>query len=199
MWLRDSAYQVNPYVKLAKDDGALRDLILGVINTQAEMINIYAYGNAFLPLKHWDSELLPGQLFSGDDQVFPPYSADEVWEAKYELDSLASFLYLSKHYWEETGDTRCLENPNWLRAVEVVLNTMIHQQGGTIEVMANPPFTFTRSTRTQSETTNLYGIGNPVKRCGLIRSFFRPSDDSTIFQYLIPVSFFLISRRRVRI
>jgi len=49
-----------------------------------------------------------------------------------------------------------------------------------------PPFKFSRPSRTQSETVNLYGIGNPVKRCGLIRSFFRPSDDSTILQFLIP-------------
>lgn len=187
MWLRDSTYQVNPYVPMAKDDGDLRELVLGVINTQADMINLYPFGNAYYPLKSWDSDLTlepPGA--SQKDIVQPPYKVDEVFEAKYELDSLASFLYLSKFYYEETGDSAFLSNPAWRNATELILNTLRDQQGGTIAVMNNPPFKFSRPTTTASETTNLYGVGNPVKKCGLIRSFFRPSDDSTIFQYLIP-------------
>jgi meiotically up-regulated gene 157 (Mug157) protein len=187
MWLRDSTYQVNPYVPLAKDDEQLRELILGVINTQAEMIELYAWGNAFFPLKHWNSgiELEPSSA-SRDDTVHPAYVRDEVFEAKYELDSLASFLYLTKYFYEETGNSDFLDNPKWRIATERVLEAMRLQQGGTIEVRDRPPFSFTRPSRTQSETTNLYGYGNPVKRCGLVRSFFRPSDDSTILQYLIP-------------
>ena len=187
MWLRDSTYQVNPYVPYARDDPELRELVLGVINTQAEMIELYPWGNAFFPLKHWDSGInLNESDASKGDIVYPIYEKDEVFEAKYELDSLASFLYLSKYYYEQTGDAAFLYNPHWKSAVEVILQTLKAQQGGSIEVLPFPPFKFSRPTLTQSETTNLYGIGNPAKRCGLIRSFFRPSDDSTIFQYLIP-------------
>lgn len=187
MWLRDSTYQVNPYVPLAKDDIIMRELILGLIGTQAELIELYPWGNAYFPLKHWNSgiELGPSDA-SKDDLVTPQYVKDEVFEAKYELDSLASFFYLSKYFYEETGNSEFLSNPHWEAAVRLAVKTMKDQQGGTIEVNGNPPFTFTRPSRTQSETQNLYGLGNPVKRCGLIRSFFRPSDDSTILQYLIP-------------
>lgn len=187
MWLRDSTYQVNPYVPMAKTDEQLRQLILGVLNTQAEMIELYPWGNAYFPLKHWNAgiELSPSDA-SRSDEVKPKYELDEVFEAKYELDSLASFLFLSKYFYEETGNADFVDNPRWVDAIEIVLKSMIYQQGGTIEVLADPPFTFTRTTRTQTETTSLYGLGNPVKRCGLIRSFFRPSDDSTILQYLIP-------------
>ncbi len=187
MWLRDSTYQVNPYIPMAKEDDELRQLILGVINTQAEMIQLYQWGNAYFPLKHWNSSIeLKQSEWSKQDEVSPKYEIDEVFEAKYELDSLASFLYLSKYFYEATGNSDFVDNPNWVNATEIILKSMRDQQGGTIEVLSNPPFKFTRPTRTQTETTNLYGIGNPVKRCGLIRSFFRPSDDSTILQYLIP-------------
>ncbi|KAG4074558.1 hypothetical protein HA402_005623 [Bradysia odoriphaga] len=187
MWLRDSTYQVNPYVPMAKEDDQLRQLILGVINTQAEMIQLYQWGNAYFPLKHWNASIELNQSdWSKQDEVSPKYELDEVFEAKYELDSLASFLYLSKYFYESTGNSDFVDNPNWVNATELILKSLIDQQGGTIEVLSNPPFKFTRPTRTQTETTSLYGIGNPVKRCGLIRSFFRPSDDSTILQYLIP-------------
>lgn len=190
MWLRDSTYQINPYVPLAREDPDLRQLVLGVINTQAEMLNIYPYGNAFFPLKHWDVEISSGSppSWSVGDNVHPHYDSRQVFENKFELDSLASFLYLSKYYYNSTKDLSFTKNPNWIRAVDTVVKTLRKLQGGTVEVLGNEPFTFTRNTRTQSETVNLYGLGNPVKRCGLVRSFFRPSDDSTLFQYLIPAN-----------
>lgn len=81
MWLRDSTYQVNPYVPLAKDDGQLRELILGVINTQAEMIQSYPFANAYFPLKKWNSNIsLSPPNFAASDQVHPPYKKDEVFE-----------------------------------------------------------------------------------------------------------------------
>lgn len=172
---------------MAKGDEKLRQLILGLINTQAEMIELYQWGNAYFPLKHWNSSIKLNQSeWSKQDDVSPKYEIDEVFEAKYELDSLASFLYLSHYFYEETGNSDFVDNPHWLNATQIVLKSMRDQQGGTIEVVSGPPFKFTRPTRTQTETTSLYGLGNPVKRCGLIRSFFRPSDDSTILQYLIP-------------
>src|SRR5699024_8466583 len=40
------------------------------------------------------------------------------------------------------------------------------------------------------------GWGNPVKPVGLIASSFRPSDDATTFQFLIPSNFFAVSSLR---
>lgn len=51
------------------------------------------------------------------------------------------------------------------------------------------PYTFRRMTNSASETLLNMGIGNPV-HCGtgLVRSAFRPSDDSTIHQLFIPAN-----------
>ena len=59
-----------------------------------------------------------------------------------------------------------------------------YQPDGNVSTL---PYTFTRETTRASETTENDGLGNPVHGgTGLIRSFFRPSDDSTIYQFLVP-------------
>lgn len=40
------------------------------------------------------------------------------------------------------------------------------------------------------------GWGNPVKSVGLIASAFRPSDDATTFQFLVPSNFFAVTSLR---
>ena len=40
------------------------------------------------------------------------------------------------------------------------------------------------------------GLGNPVRPVGLIASAFRPSDDATTFQFLVPSNFFAVTSLR---
>lgn len=47
MWLRDSGAQVWPYVKYAKEDENLRQMLEGVIRCQLSLICIDPYANAF--------------------------------------------------------------------------------------------------------------------------------------------------------
>lgn len=168
-----------------KSDPALQKLVLGLINMQSDLLVQYPYANAYFAPAYTGLVNKPNE-WSADDNVSPKYDKAVVFEAKYELDSLASFLYLTKRYFEETDDKTFLSNPTWLEALKKVVQTMKDQQLGSIETQNVPKFSFTRETRSHSETQNLYGIGNPVAHCGLIRSFFRPSDDSTILQFLIP-------------
>lgn len=57
-------------------------------------------------------------------------------------------------------------------------------------------YIFLRVTDRQLDTKCYRGHGNPVKPCGLIASAFRPSDDATTFEYLVPSNFFAVSSLR---
>lgn len=47
MWLRDSTNQFLPYMKITRECPKIKELALGLLNTQAELIMIDTYTNAF--------------------------------------------------------------------------------------------------------------------------------------------------------
>lgn len=110
--------------------------------------------------------------------------------SKYELDSLAAFLEVSRNYYNATQDIDFFKKYSWVQAIESIMNVAQGQMIPTYQPDGNVSeleYTFTRLTTRASETTENDGLGNPINSgTGLIRSFFRPSDDSTIFQFLIP-------------
>lgn len=188
-WLRDSTNQLAQYQLLAKSAPDISNLILGAINTQVEFVIASPYCNAFQPPD--PSRLSP--VHSGqDDYVHPAYENTVVFECKYELDSLAAFLSLSNQYHASTGSVEFLTF-RWFKALEALLRVLDAQAKPTFNAATGRyernEYTFTRFTRIGTETLNLEGTGNPLANgTGLIRSAFRPSDDATIFGFLIPAN-----------
>ena len=179
MWLRDSAAQVWPYLRYVNQDEPLRHLIRGVIRRQLACILIDPYANAFnikaIENGHWMSDNTKMKK--------------ELHERKYEIDSLCYPLRLAYAYWQQTGDTSIFDE-KWLQAIREILHVFQDQQNW------NGPITnyrFTRKTEALHDTRSNRGYGHPGKPCGLIASAFRPSDDSTIFPYLVPSNFFAVS------
>ena len=190
-WLRDSTNQLTQYQGLAKEDPGIKALLLGAINTQANYVLESPYCNAFQPPP---ASGLPPTSNGQDDVVHPVYDPDQVFECKYEIDSLGSFLSLANQYYENTGDASYL-TPKFIEAVEVVMGVVEEQSVGTFGPTGEPndmTYTFQRQTNTASETLSLNGIGNPLaSNTSLVRSSFRPSDDATILQFFIPGNAFL--------
>ena len=58
------------------------------------------------------------------------------------------------------------------------------------------PYQFRRKTDRQGDTLLNDGWGSPVNPVGLIVSSFRPSDDATLFGFLIPSNLFAITSLR---
>ncbi|KAI5804587.1 hypothetical protein EDC01DRAFT_716088 [Geopyxis carbonaria] len=190
-WLRDSTNQLTQYQSLAKEDPALKKLLLGAINTQVDFVLQSPYCNAFQP--PIASGLAPtsnGQ----DDVVHPAYDPDVVFECKYEIDSLASFLSLANQYYTNTGDSSFVTD-KYLEAVDVVMQVIEEQSVGTFSASGDAndmTYTFQRQTDLGTETLNLRGIGNPLaSNTSLVRSAFRPSDDAAIMQFFIPGNAFM--------
>jgi len=190
-WLRDSTNQLQQYQPLAKDDPELKTLLLGAINTQAIFVNESRYCNAFQPpLASGLEPTSNGQ----DDTVEPVYEPYIVFECKYEIDSLASFLSLSNQFYASTSDASFI-TPLWVSAVQRVVQVIEEQSIGTFSPSGYPydmTYTFQRKTTVGTETLNLGGIGNPLaSNTSLVRSAFRPSDDACILQFFIPGNAFL--------
>ena len=177
MWLRDSGAQVWPYVQLANEDEQLRQMLEGVIRRQLKCILIDPYANAF------NDGPSGGEWMSDLTDMKP-----DVHERKWEIDSLCYPLRLAYEYWKVTGDTSIFDD-EWLDAIKIILATFKEQQR--FDGIGN--YRFQRKTERALDTLNNDGLGAPVKPCGLIVSSFRPSDDATTFQFLVPSNFFAVS------
>ena len=182
MWLRDSGAQVWPYVQFAAKDAKLAKMIRGVILRQFKCINIAPYANAF------NRKALDKNEWGSDITDMKP----ELHERKYEIDSLCYPIRLAFHYWQVTGDASVF-GPEWQQAVKSVLKTFREQQRKNGD---KGPYHFQRKTERQLDTMCNDGWGNPVNPVGLIVSCFRPSDDATTFQFLVPSNFMAVSSLR---
>jgi len=177
MWLRDSSAQVYPYLSLMKEDVQLQQLIAGVINRQTRCVLLDPYANAFYKdankVSEWKSDftdMKPG-----------------VHERKWEIDSLCYTIRLAHGYWKTSGDTAPFDE-QWHAAIRLILQTFREQQ----RKENHGPYHFMRRTEWATDSLPGRGYGNPARPVGLIRSMFRPSDDATVFPYLVPSNFFAV-------
>jgi uncharacterized protein len=177
MWLRDSAAQVWPYLRLMKNDSNLQQLIAGVINRQTRCILKDPYANGFYKddskVSRWKDDLTdmkPG-----------------VHERKWELDSLCYPIRLAYHYWKASNDRTPLD-ATWRQAILLTLQTFREQQ----RKSGPGPYHFQRRTDVPSDSLMGGGYGPPAKPVGLIFSMFRPSDDATVFPFLVPSNLFAV-------
>lgn len=178
MWLRDSTAQITPYLPLCKEDANLKKMIEGVIRRQNKCIILDPYANAFYKdgskVSEWKktdiTDMKPG-----------------IHERKWEIDSLCYPVRLAYLFWKQTGDTAPFDE-HWKEAMTLIVKTFKEQQRFTGE----GPYSFQRTTAWATDGVPLGGYGYPCKPNGLIRSMFRPSDDATIFPYLIPSNFFAV-------
>ncbi len=198
MWLRDSSFQVLPYVSLLQNvknkDESLKKMISDLIQRQAKSILIDPYANAF-----------------NKDEFKSPWQRDEtykfvngkrksamnlkLWERKYELDSLISPLFLAANFMQETKDFTALNNDAlFVQAVQKVIEVVKKESRGTDQEDAEGGAEYYFQRKDWEPFDSLHqGRGNPVASCGLVKSAFRNSDDASLFAYSIPENAFLVA------
>lgn len=181
MWLRDSSAQVWPYLQFVNEDKPLKDLIAGVINHQTKCILKDPYANAF-----YGDPAKVGEWKTDHTTMSPG-----IHERKWEIDSLCYPIRLAYHYWKKTGDKQPFD-ATWKSSIESILKVFIEQQ----RKENRGPYRFQRQTQHPTDSLPMGGFGFPVNPVGLICSAFRPSDDATIFPFLIPSNFFAVTSLR---
>ncbi|MGL4337044.1 MAG: glycoside hydrolase family 125 protein [Turicibacter sp.] len=185
MWLRDSAAQVRPYLILGGEDEEILNSIKGVIQLQFKQILIDPYANAF-------NETANGAGYVSDLTEMHP----QVWERKYEIDSLCYPLQLAYLYWKTTNDTSIFDETFKTAANKIIKLWKIEQHH-----LEQSPYNFRRvadwllfeeQDRIIYETLRNNGKGRPVNYTGMTWSGFRPSDDACQFHYLVPSNMFAV-------
>jgi len=147
-WLRDSSAQVRPYLYFARQDPKVRDYLRKVIARQAAYMASNPYANAFKENK-------------------------EVWEEKYELDSLCYPIILAWTYWKVTDD-KSIFTPEFDQGIKKAVETMTLEQD------------HAKNSKYRHPELSFEGKGRPVSVNGMVWSGFRPSDDACYYQFLIP-------------
>lgn len=193
-WLRDSHRQLTPYIQLLgempadkRQNDPLNDLVKGAIALQARYVRVAPHCNAFQPPPESGIARIRSNV---NDRVFPPVNPTFAFECKYELDSLASFIGLANAYYKATNDNSFVTD-DFHAAVEKMLRFLQSTMAGTFDDNGEQqlhPYEFQRNTNIGSETQWNQGMGNPVAYTGMARSWFRPSDDATIFQFFVPAN-----------
>ena len=181
MWLRDSTAQVWPYMPLINADDELKLLIQGLINRQAKCVLLDPYANAF------NKDATQSAEWNDDEPKMRP----GLHERKWEIDSLCYVMRLAHDYWKRTGDTS-LFDAEWQKAMKVIVETFKTEQ----RLYGESPYYFIRKTSAMIDAPVFGGTGRPIKPTGMICSMFRPSDDATLFPFLVPSNLFAMQELR---
>ena len=176
MWLRDSVCQVRPYLVLANEDKEIADMIEGLIERQFRYILVDPYANAF-------NENPNNNVHKNDLTEMKP----EIWERKYEIDSLCFPIQLSYLLYKNTGRTSQF-NETFIEGVKMIINLWKVEQNHE----KNSPYTFERLDCRQLDTLSRNGKGPIHKETGMTWCGFRPSDDACQYSYLVPSNMFAV-------
>ena len=175
MWLRDSAAQVMQYLFFAKKCESVRKLIRGLFRKQLSFIRIDPYANAF------------NSTANGNGHICDlPTPLPEVWERKFELDSLCYPFFLACKYFEKTGD-RTIFGEDLGETFDIVMDVFRKEQ----HHAALSDYYHDSNYRPKKE--QFAGHGGKVLETGLVWSGYRPSDDRCDYGYYLPGNMFIVS------
>lgn len=175
MWLRDSTCQMRPYLLFCQQHPELQQMISAVIQQQLFFITLDPYANAF-------NRQPNAAGHKSDLTAMQP----QVWERKYEIDSLCYPLQLAWQFWKITGSVSHFTE-TFSRACWQILDLWQTEQHHT----ARSPYRFQRpNPPAVTDTLGYDGKGAPVNYTGMTWSGFRPSDDACDWGYLVPANFF---------
>ena len=175
MWLRDSTAQVWPYLPLVKKDEKIKNLIKGLINRQAKCVIRDPYANSFY------KDL--SKISDHNKDIPTPIAG--VHEQKWEVDSLCYVIRLSYNYYKLTADNSIFDE-TWIKSSKLIYDTFLTEQ----RKDGKSPYRFIRNGTAMVDAPLFSGTGRPFKPNGMICSMFRPSDDATMYPFLIPSNIF---------
>ncbi|KAK4508743.1 hypothetical protein PRZ48_002482 [Zasmidium cellare] len=191
MWIRDSSNQIHAYAPLlqpSNDPDSLASLFRGTINLQARFISQQPWCNSYQP----PPESGIGTQYRGDAYTFTPDTIDMnyCFTPNFELDSYGAFFQVSHDYYSRTRDTAFFGKYNWIAAVKEILRVSKLQMAGFYNNQTGEPlvpaYTFNSQTTTSGGTLDLNGVGAPVRYTGMVKAPFGPSDNSNIYEFMIP-------------
>lgn len=176
MWLRDSVCQVRPFLIFAKENEEIQSMLIGLSKEQVSLVGIDPYANAF-------NETPNGAGHQADKTEMHP----QVWERKYEIDSLCYPIQLAYLIWKITGRTEQFDAAffKMLQTIFAVWEVEQHHE-------TKSPYRFERMDCVPSDTLKRDGLGTKTAYTGMLWSGFRPSDDACEYGYLIPSNMFAI-------
>lgn len=173
MWLRDSAAQLMPLLRVGGGEQAER-FAVAVLRRQLDYVLLDPYANAFNP----------GPTGAGHRKDVTERSP-WVWERKYEVDSLCYPLLLAYRIWRRYGRPEVFDARFW-RAVGRILDTWETEQ----DHESRSGYRFRRRRGLRYSTLTRGGRGPQVAVTGMTWSGFRPSDDATRYGYNVPGNMF---------
>ncbi|MBC2091777.1 glycoside hydrolase family 125 protein [Listeria welshimeri] len=176
MWLRDSVCQVRPFLIFAKENEEIQSMLIGLSKEQVSLVGIDPYANAF-------NETPNGAGHQADKTEMHP----QVWERKYEIDSLCYPIQLAYLIWKITRRTEQFDAAffKMLQTIFAVWEVEQHHE-------TKSPYRFERMDCVPSDTLKRDGLGTKTAYTGMLWSGFRPSDDACEYGYLIPSNMFAV-------